>query len=123
MLVLILIVLWCVSVLQARFAEGSDAASASAASAQGGASAEEELAAALAAGGDPVEALRASLEAERGRRRHAEAEAQRLRVGTAEQLERIRKGAERSMRELQGQVARLQRDMFTASIHASPIHT
>eukprot|EP00962_Isochrysis_galbana_P029930 scaffold9668_cov101-Isochrysis_galbana.AAC.2 len=93
------------SVLQARMAESSFAA---VAAGPGEATGAEEVAAALATGGDPVEALKASLDAERGRRKQAEAEAARARAQASEQLDRMRKGAERSMRELQGQVARLQ---------------
>ena len=91
------------NVLQARFAESAAPLAVGTDDER-----EESLAAKLAAAEDPLEVAKASLDAERGRRLELEAEMQRARMQSAEQLDRLRKGTERSVRELQGHVARLQ---------------
>ena len=61
-----------------------------------------------AAGEGTIEEATRALERERGRRQLCEAELLKLKGEAESQLDRQRKGADRSMRELQGEVARLQ---------------
>ena len=61
-----------------------------------------------AAGEGTIEEATRALERERGRRQLCEAELLKLKGEAEAQLDRQRKGADRSMRELQGEVARLQ---------------
>ena len=78
-----------------------------------------------AAGGPQVEPgsldeARAQLVSERARRQLCETELLTLKRQTDDALERQRKGAERSMRDLQGEVARLQAMALTLAPSPSP---